>query len=145
MSMRCTPITLTFFSDVYRWWRWYWWWRWWCWGRRRRRIVTDSSDIVHSQPVPLVLPHPGLPGNIILTLRRFFKKQIWWSLTDELWASCSWAPCCGWTARSWLACPSTGIQPAIFIFYIFYIFTYYIFIYFIYLGLHALVPEFSLR
>ena len=78
-----------------------------------RRIVTDSSDIVHSQPVPLVLPHPSLPGDNILTLRWFFEKQIWWRLTDELWASCSWAPCCGWTARSWLASPSSGIQPAI--------------------------------
>ena len=68
-----------------------------------RRIVTDSSDIVHSQPVPLVLPHPSLPGDNILTLRWFFEKTNLmkphrWALSivflsAMLWMNCSILAC----------------------------------------------------
>ena len=91
------------------------------WGRG---MVTNISDVVHGEPVPLILPHPGLPvdfiGSFLFVWLINYCQSIWfgsllfvwWTLACELWAWCCEEPCCGWTAQSWLASPNTGIPPA---------------------------------
>ena len=66
------------------------------WGRG---MVTDISDVVHGEPVPLILPHPGLPVHLIGSfLFVCSTNYCLWALSmvlrrAMLWMNCSILAC----------------------------------------------------